>query len=43
LPLLSFISTGFRIIICAVIASALGAWLMPLPDEPNEDEEVLEA
>ena len=41
LPLLSFISTGFRIIICAVIASALGAWLMPLPDEPNE--EVLEA
>ena len=43
LPLLSFISPGFRIIICAVTASALGAWLMPLPDEAQEDEEVLEA
>ncbi|NLO83857.1 MAG: AzlC family ABC transporter permease [Clostridiales bacterium] len=28
-PLFSFISDGFRIIICAVAASALGAWLMP--------------
>ncbi|MEG1195817.1 MAG: AzlC family ABC transporter permease [Clostridia bacterium] len=30
-PLLSFISDGFRIILCAVGASALGAWLMPQP------------
>lgn len=40
LPLFSFISDGFRIIICAVTASALGAWLMPLPvrEEPVEPE-----
>ncbi len=29
LPMLSFISDGFRIILCAVVASALGAWLLP--------------
>lgn len=29
IPSLMFISPGFRIIICAVVASALGAWLMP--------------
>ncbi len=31
LPVFSFISDGFRIILCAVTASALGAWLMPQP------------
>ena len=30
-PALGFISDGFRIILCAVVASALGAWLMPRP------------
>ena len=38
LPLFSFISDGFRIIVCAVVASALGAWLMPQPVK-NEEEE----
>ena len=33
LPALSFISDGFRIILCAVAASALGAWLMPQKEE----------
>ncbi len=37
LPALSFISDGFRIIICAVTASALGAWLLP-PPLKEEDE-----
>ena len=40
-PVLDFISDGFRIILCAVAASALGAWLMPRPFEeeaPNEQE-----
>ena len=41
LPLFSFISDGFRIILCAVVASALGAWLMPRPVE--EEEEVVAA
>lgn len=41
-PLLKFISGGFRIILCAVTASAIGAWLMPVRDEENEAEEVLE-
>ncbi len=36
LPLFSFISDGFRIILCAVIASALGAWLMPKPASEEE-------
>lgn len=38
LPLFSFLSDGFRIILCAVTASALGAWLMPRP--ASEDVEV---
>lgn len=38
LPLFHFISDGFRIILCAVAASALGAWLMPQPVK-HEDEE----
>lgn len=35
-PLLGFISDGFRIILCAVTASALGAWLMPQPVQNEE-------
>ena len=39
MPVFSFVSDGFRIIICAVVASVLGAWLMPLraEDAPKED------
>jgi len=37
-PVFAFLSDGFRIILCAVAASALGAWLMPQP--VKEDEEV---
>ena len=33
---------GFRIILCAVTASAIGAWLMPVQDEENEAGEALE-
>lgn len=42
-PALSFISDGFRIILCAVVASALGAWLMPRPfeEEPADEQEAL--
>lgn len=40
LPALSFISDGFRIILCAVIASALGAWLMPRSVEKEEPDEL---
>ena len=32
-PLLNRISSGFVIIICAVVASALLAWLRPIPEE----------
>lgn len=42
LPLFHFISGGFRIILCAVVASALGAWLMPLPEEQEQEAEVHE-
>ena len=42
-PVLSFISDGFRIILCAVAASALGAWLMPRPfeEEAADKQEAL--
>jgi len=41
MPVFHFISDGFRIILCAVAASALGAWLMPRPAEDDAaDEEV---
>lgn len=33
LPRLGFVTGGFRIIVCAVVASALAAWLTPRPDE----------
>jgi len=42
LPLLSGISGGFRIIVCAVVASALAAWRFPETDRdiaPGEPEE----
>ena len=44
LPALSFISDGFRIIICAVVASVLGAWLLPPPlaEEQDEGKEALD-
>ena len=38
LPLFDFLSDGFRIILCAVVASALGAWLMPQPVKEEEAE-----
>lgn len=38
LPQLQFISDGFRIILCAVAASALGAWLMPRPAKHDDEE-----
>lgn len=39
LPGLNRISSGFAIIICAVIASAVGAWLFPVQDETEEEME----
>ena len=47
LSFFSFISGGFRIILCAVTASALGAWLMPVPQdetqkEPAKEQEALD-
>ena len=33
IPWFSFITGGFRIILCAVAASALAAWRMPLPED----------
>ncbi|MDD3409644.1 MAG: branched-chain amino acid ABC transporter permease, partial [Eubacteriales bacterium] len=36
-PVFSFITGGFRIIVCAVIASALAAWLMPTKEEKTEE------
>lgn len=45
LPFLQFVSGGFRIILCAVVASTLGAWLMPqaVREEPMDEkgEEVM--
>ena len=38
LPFLSFISGGFSIIICAVAASLLLAWLMPAGEEEENDD-----
>ena len=37
-PVFSFITGGFRIILCAVVASALAAWLMPLPTCAEESQ-----
>lgn len=32
-PVLNKVSSGFVIIICAVAASAVGAWLYPIDEE----------
>lgn len=36
--MLSFVSSGFAIIISAVAAALLGAWLFPIPDEEAKQE-----
>ena len=36
LPGLNRISSGFAIILCSVLAAAVGAWLYPLEVEPEE-------
>lgn len=36
-PAFDFITDGFSIIICAVAASALGAWIYPIEEEETED------
>lgn len=36
LPVLCKLSSGFVVIICAVVASAIGAWLYPVPSEEME-------
>ena len=38
-PLFSGISTGISIIICTVLASVIGAFFFPVPQEPDEKEE----
>ena len=38
LSVFSFLSSGFRIILCAVLSSAVGAWLWPI-EEPAENAE----
>jgi len=38
LPLFSGVTDGFRLIICAVAASALGAWLMPRPVQEEKTD-----
>lgn len=35
-PLFAFISSGFRVILATVVASALGAWLFPKEEEAEE-------
>ena len=35
-PMLSQVSSGFVIIICAIAASALGAWLFPVQEEETK-------
>lgn len=40
LPLLSQVSSGFVIIICAIVASALGAWLFPVKDASSTAQKV---
>ena len=45
LPFLQGVTGGFRIIVCAVAAAALGAWLTPAPaaDAPCEAAEITPA
>lgn len=39
-PALDFITGGFSIIICAVLVSALAAWLFPMADEETTDPSI---
>ena len=39
IPILSGVSGGFVIIICAVTAAALGAVFAPIPDDDGEEAE----
>lgn len=39
LPFLQFISEGFSIIICAVIAALVMAWFCPIPEDQREEAE----
>lgn len=43
LPVLSKISSGFRIIILTILIAGLAAWLRPVDDEPSDREEVAHA
>lgn len=36
-PVLNGLSTGWTIIICAIVASGLGAWLFPVADESTKE------
>lgn len=38
IPALRVVSSGFVIIICAITAAAVGAFLAPIPDEPDKAE-----
>ena len=38
LPVFSFISEGFRVIIATIIVAALGAWVSPIKEEKGEEE-----
>ena len=38
-PGLSSLGSGWIIIICGVTASALGAWLYPIPEKEEEDQD----
>lgn len=38
LPALSGISSGFSVIICAVLSSVIAAWVRPVKDEEGEDQ-----
>ena len=38
LPLLNSVSSGFVIIICAVVASAVGAWLFPISAKAGDKQ-----
>ena len=42
IPVFSFLSDGFRVIISTVTAAGLGAWLFPGTDDGGETEEARE-
>lgn len=37
-PLFSFVSEGFRVILATIIAAAFGAWVSPIQNEKGEEE-----